>query len=330
MKLVQVLNDQPAETVINLMDGAFDIIAGWNINDGSTLLGRGPSFVTLRYILGNEPRAVVANLPNGLGGITVQGMTIDEGWLPGCPVAFRTFAVALFGNNCTIRDVVARNGYGNKAADLEAFTFGIFPNGNGKDMTGGLIEACLIFDFRGDYGIGYGLLPSPDGTGSVAGFVRNCPAIGYKGTAAFGVASHVTFDNCTADGCSVGFYTEGCVDAVIANSKVVNPDGFSIHLTTVNGLAKTSHVVIENCDIEADHIAIALSGGAPGRMTNITVRGNRITGTGDAVNAEFVGGLMVEDNEVAQVMESHLTNCPARVVRGNKLNGTPVGLEDSP
>jgi hypothetical protein len=106
-------------------------------------------------------------------------------------------------------------------------------------------------------------------------------------------------------------------------------DGFNIQINPVNGAAKASDITIEGDTIEANHIAVALSAKEAGHHSNITLRKNTITGTGDAINAEYVDGLVILDNSVAANMASHLTECTNVVRIGNKLAGVPVGLENT-
>ncbi len=342
-KFDALMRSFPADTRIRLLDGTFETTGsrnfnedrGWFLKDGCHLVGNGPVSTTIKKVLFptaalGASHAVIEMDYRANGGALVEGITIDENW-SGFTADLATYAIHLVGSNCTIRNVWAKSGYGNLATKREAFTLGISCRFNGtvwEDNENALIEYCQVSGFKGDYGIAICCPGSPDAYGSMQSYVRCNEVTGYKGTAAFGASSRGLFENNVSDGCTRDYYTEGSDDVRIIGAKMSNTDHFSIHLTPVNRLGKVSNVMVENCEIDSSHVAVALSGVEAGRMIGIEVLGNKITGTGDAVNGEFVSALIVHENAVQAGMKSHFTECQSNF-KGNTIIGVPSGLEDT-
>ncbi len=340
-KFDALMRSFPADTRIRLLDGTFETTGsrnfnedrGWFLKDGCHIVGNGPERTTLKHT--SYPSAAIGNSHatvqmeyTAKGNATVSDLTIDENW-QGLDQNYCTYAVHLYGDNCTIRNVWAKNGFGSREKGREAFTFSICARANGTVLEhneNGVIELCRVFDFKGDYGIAICCPGGGDATGSVQHYVRRNKVNGYKGTAAFGVASRGVFEDNESIDCFHDYYTEGCYDSSIYGAEAINADHFSIHLTPVS--AKITNVQIENCEIESKHIAICFSGVEAGRMLGIEVCGNKITGTGDAVNGEFVSALVVHENKVQAGMKSHFADCQSNF-KGNTIIGVPEGMDES-
>lgn len=342
----------PPHTTVNLLSGVFLTTGsasynegqGWWVKTGWKVRGRGPDKTIVRQV--NYPlfawgsrHGTFEMTMYDTGGVEIADLTVDENW-PAfeSPSNTCTFAVALRGDNCTIRNVRALRGHGDVDSLLESFSITIAPryNGGWEINTNGLIEGCVVDGYTGNYGVAIALMPT------VKGRVRNCSVSNFVGTAPFGMSSSVVYENNLSVGCFGGYYTDtGTVtNVIVRNCRMLNGTGFAIHSNPLLGAAMVRDVLIEKCVIQARQVGVALSGQLGlGYQFGFSIRKNTFLYPTNgaiyppaAIVAAHVDGLTVEDNRVDERLFSQLnwpeypsTNVRAR---GNLLLGEPTGLED--
>jgi len=343
----------PGELVVELTVGRFDTSGepsyneseGWWVREGWTIRGRDPSLTELRMDVfpantqGNA-HGVIALQYTALGGVTIENLTVNENYQAGVwPVDCNTFAVRLFGNSNTVRNVWAMGGYGYLAFLRESFSISICSRFNGsfwETNTAGLIESCVVSGYRGDYGLAISMLGGPDGTGGAGGVVRDCIVRNFIGTSAFGLGHNVTFTGNTTIGCKTSFYSEGNTDNVIITSNRmfsgIGPVVYSFPgvSATINGLSISNNLI----ETTSGGVAIALSNNQTGQTARVSISSNTIMGPSDSygINAAYVNGISVTDNLLSPGVDSlRWDEYPSTGVfrRGNRILGSPVGLEDT-
>jgi len=343
----------PVSTRIKIIEGEYETTGsaaynpqGFYVKDGWKIAGIGK--VVIQHVAtfpesGGNALGVFEHDYQGLGGITIENLTVDENGKALIGKSGSTFAVRLSGNNNTIRKVTAIHGCGNRATWDESFTFTICsrydrPTLRWQDNTNGLIEFCVVQDYFGNYGVAIGLLFGADGfSGSVRGNVRSNTVLNFFGTAPYGFCNNATYTGNLASNCFGGFYTDTgeCHDVVAGYNTLLNGAGFAFHFSPSLGAASVRNVLIEGNFIETHGIGVALSSPlGPGHLVNVTIRRNTFTGSGDAIVAAYVNGLAVEDNLVNEHLESTIqwAEYPSQNVRSrrNYRLPAPTGLENKP
>lgn len=363
-KLDAIMRSFPEGSDITLLEGDFlttgsfsyNETQGWYIKDGSRLRGIKGKTTLRRIAFPAEAKehGLLQMSMYGKGNVEISDLILDEnGHNLNAPSDSCSFAARLYGDNCTLRNIEAVNGWGKEPH--EAFVLSICARNNGsawENNINALIDGCRVGSFRGTYGIGIGLLGGADGhTGSVQGIVSNNTVTGFIATAAFGVGSNTVFDGNTTFDCQQSYYNDTgvCTNAVIRNGQVWNSKWPAVHLVPSMGAAQISSIIIEGMFIE-------LSGSTPhdagiqlwttlgrGHLANIIIRRNRFAIRPDALlpnscamSAQDVNGLLIEDNILADGLVAKLYfpehPNPAMIVRGNRTptGAIPPGLEDLP
>lgn len=331
---------------------------GWKVKDGWNLKGND---TTIRQV--NRPKGV-PNIGHGVfeagmydkGGVTIDGFTIDENF-QGLEVdpSNSTFAVGLYGDDCIVRNIITRNGYGSLKSGGESFSITIRARHDGiawQLCKGGLIEDCEVTSYLGDYGIAIAFSPGADGfTGAVKGIIRRCTVNNFIGTAAFGLSRETTLEDCRTSGCRTAAYADtGKVEnVIIRGNRFLDCSRAGIHLDVGSGAALLNNLLIEGNEIEVNKtiepaMAIGFAGSqGPGHQFDLIVRNNRLrvkelgpVATAYAISAAHVTVATYEDNVVDAAMQSQVRwdQYPSLnvVCRRNQTpdGGVPVWLEEFP
>jgi hypothetical protein len=322
--------------------------AGFYLPPDCEIIGAGMDKVTVRKISHPEtggPAHGVFEMAEGNGGVRLEGMTIDQGGEALSGKATSTFAFLLRGSNNTTKNIHTINGYGCLKSGSEAFEMAYVPecrNGVWQISVGCSMDLLTESHFRGDYGIAIAPLPAPDGTGSVATHVRNCLVTGHKGTAPYGMCSHVRFSNCNAVGCRAGWYTEGGIDLhdiELEDCKILSPiEGIGLHFNPI-GPNIISKALVERCYIETNRIGLCLSAEGPDHQGDYIVRKNVFVRVGGdewtrGIVFAHVDGALIESNLSDPNLAHDLNDArwPSKnvICRRNGSLPAPKGLEDTP
>lgn len=330
---------------------SYNASLGFYIPSFVEIIGAGMDRVTVQKIAhpdtGGNAHGIFEMDASEVGDVRIEGMTINEGGQDLAGKSTSTFAARLLGNNCVLRSLHAINGYGHRSSNAEAFELTIGPNckeGKWQENTGGLMDKLVVSHFCGDYGFAITPVPGPDGTGFVRTIVRDCLVTDYRGTAPYGMPSHVRFQRCKAVGCIGGWYGDTGVeqtDFEMEDCKILSPTGgYGVHFNPVNGKI-VRKVLIERCVIEVSNLGIAASGGgSPGHQFDFTIRRNKFIRAGTSSEPSLPGivfaymdGAKVYDN-LSDSRLHFITDDPNHPSKNIKRwhNGSlpaPAGLEDN-
>jgi hypothetical protein len=187
------------------------------------------------------------------------------------------------------------------------------------NSSGGLVENCLITDFRGNYGGGICIAGAEDPT-VATGTVRNCRVIGSKQTPAppsqegfcWGVGATLT-EGCTTENIAVGTYVEGDVGrTVIRNNHYLNC-GFAGVMISVRVSSRIKTISIFNNEInlaDGGYGIFAVNNfNLNGTLKNLVAENNRITRRSRKATADWC----------------NIFNLPDFVLRNNVYDSSMVG-----
>jgi hypothetical protein len=204
--------------------------------------------------------------------------------------AYRTSAVVLRGNNCTIRNVHAIHGHGDWGSLLEAFILYIYNYydrnlGAWQPVTGALIANCLVDQTNIGYGSAIDLLAQ--GTTPMSGTIRNNTVKDWTGEAPYGCSGqNILIQGNTSINCPRFFMSDsGVINGLTISGNTMQGVKSGVYL--IPGFSDTSYsnIVVENnqASIYVPHQGdadtfLALDGTHhPGYLTNITCRNNQVT-----------------------------------------------------
>lgn len=320
--------------------GGFFVGPGWKI------IGVGMYNTTVQ--LSAYPSAAGANgtivldTSNTLNaaGAEVRDLTVDCNWSNlGAASGTKISAVSLHGNDCKIQRVRAINAYGNNAAGAESFPLVVgnyTTGGNYQNVTGALIENCVVSNFQGDYGTALFITADPSSTATTSGRMVGNRVFGpgyisgKTGLQGIGAAGNgIEAVGNVISGCSHGLNIDtGSIDNFyVHNNFFYSCSAYGVHIGIslgrfphAQGVRIEDNYVQLTTDNPSTPIGIHVDG-SRSSQTNFVIARNRITyvvtnsrnTAQNGIGVDAVTGLLIEQNTI----DAHLNNGLGSVGRFN-------------
>lgn len=221
--------------------------------------------------------------------IDCNGQNLSAGTVGG--IGYKSEGIHLNGNNCTIRNVRAINGYGNLLHDKETFILAVtsyIDGGTWADVTNLLIENCIVDQpaAGNNYGVAINLF-SAGVPWLASGALRNNIVRDWDATACYGFIGYdLELSGNQAIDCPCPFLRgdTGIVDGLlISNNRARNCDAFVQLYASLGTGAALRNITVDNnqffCSGAKNFFGIQSDIG-PGKVTGTIVRNNRVIQTG--------------------------------------------------